>query len=683
MDNSLSLGRHPPVPDAVSSSSDAELRAHVQRTLAANYEIDRELGRGGMGIVYHARDKRLKRAVAIKLLPPELAFRSEIRSRFLREAETAAQLSHPNIVPIYSVDEQNGLVFFVMQFVDGDNLGARIKKTGPMDATETRRILRDVADALTLAHSRGVVHRDIKPDNILLNAEDGRPMVTDFGIARAISEGADSRLTATGVAIGTPHYMSPEQCAGDRDVDGRADLYSLGVVGYQMLTGELPFTAATTPALLVKQISEPPPPIDRKRAGVPVDLSRAIMRLLAKDPANRFATAAALVQAFDTGIVPEAPPPQPPMGLIAPVGGMDMSAYGSGVSAHSPSPWTGTAPSTSGAPSWSAAPSAPNEEEVARWYAEPVVKFRRKMAPYIAINAVFVFLSIFTGTNFLPMTAMWSVYIAFKYAQIWSEGFDWRDVFKQPRDRLFFDVVAEWIDDLKSMSDPHKRAVMRERNRQQRVTARASGGGGLFHAPLHGAPGATGASVTPRLSAPTNDGPRGEIARAAAADCNEIVRLIETMPRSDRQTVAEVIPSARALADRVQALAQLLSDLDRNATPGATIVIDREIAQLEAQANPLDRVASEERIRRLAYLKRQRRSVAELGERRERTSARLESCRAALQNMRFDVLRLRTGTQDAAGLTLMAEQALSLAREVDGVVGANDIVNRNAPRGRA
>ena len=663
------------MPDPVSSSPDAELRAHVQRTLAATYEIDHELGRGGMGIVYHARDKRLKRAVAIKLLPPELAFRSEIRTRFLREAETAAQLSHPNIVPIYSVDEQNGLVFFVMQFVDGDNLATRIKKSGPMDATETRRVLRDVADALALAHSRGVVHRDIKPDNILLNLEDGRPMVTDFGIARAISDGADSRLTATGVAIGTPHYMSPEQCAGDRDVDGRADLYSLGVVGYQMLTGELPFTAATTPALLVKQISEPPPPIDRKRAGVPEDLSRAIMRLLAKDPANRLPTANALVQALDSGQMPEAPPPmRQPMGLSSAVGGMDVSAYGSGTGSAAPSGWTGSARSMGGAPAWNTAPAAPNEEEVARWYAEPVVKFRRRMAPYIAINAVFVLLSIVTGSNFLPITAIWSVYIAFKYAQIWSEGYDWRDVFKQPRDRLFFDVVAEWIDDLKSMSDPQKRAMVRERNRQQRATARASGAGGLFDAP---------APHAPRLPAPSMAGPQGEIARAAAADRDEIVRLIETIPRANRQSVAEVIPSARALADRVTALAQLMADLDRNATPGATVVIDREIAQLESQANPLDRQASEERIRRLAYLKRQRRSVAEIGERRERTQARLESCRAALQNMRFDVLRLRAGTQDAAGLTLMAEQALSLAREVDGVVGANDVVARVTPRNRA
>ncbi|HYD54640.1 MAG TPA: serine/threonine-protein kinase, partial [Gemmatimonadaceae bacterium] len=239
-----------------------------------------------MGIVYRARDRRLKRIVAIKVLPPELAFRSEIRSRFLREAETAASLSHPNIVPIYSVDEAEGLVFFVMSLIEGDNLAKRLHDRGVMAPDEVRRILCDVADALDYAHDRGVVHRDIKPDNILLDAESGRPMVTDFGIARAVTEGGDSRLTATGMAIGTPAYMSPEQAAGEREIDGRSDLYSLGVVAYQMLVGEPPFTASSTPAMLVKVISERPTPIDHRRTDLPVELSRAIMMCLEKDPAN-------------------------------------------------------------------------------------------------------------------------------------------------------------------------------------------------------------------------------------------------------------------------------------------------------------------------------------------------------------------------------------------------------------
>ena len=193
-----------------------------------------------MGIVYRAKDRRLKRLVAIKLLPPELAFRSEIKTRFLREAETAAQLSHPNIVPIYSVDERDGLVYFVMALVEGPTLAKKMYEDGQISAEETRRVMREVADALAYAHARGVIHRDIKPDNILLDKESGRAMVTDFGIARAIQEGSDSRLTATGVAIGTPAFMSPEQAAGDREIDGRTDLYALGVVAYQNALGAAP-----------------------------------------------------------------------------------------------------------------------------------------------------------------------------------------------------------------------------------------------------------------------------------------------------------------------------------------------------------------------------------------------------------------------------------------------------------
>ena len=201
--------------EPAASTQDAELRAHVSRVLGTHYDIEQELGRGGMGIVYCAKDRRLKRTVAIKLLPPELAFRSDIRSRFLREAETAAQLSHSNIVPIYSVDEMENLVFFVMAYVAGNNIAKELHERGRLGVVETRRIIREVADALSYAHGRGVVHRDIKPDNILLDRDSGRAMVTDFGIARAVSEKTDSsRLTATGMAIGTPTYMYTEQAAG-------------------------------------------------------------------------------------------------------------------------------------------------------------------------------------------------------------------------------------------------------------------------------------------------------------------------------------------------------------------------------------------------------------------------------------------------------------------------------------
>jgi serine/threonine-protein kinase len=285
------------------------LTARVARVLAPTYDLDREVGRGGMGIVYRALDRRLKRAVAVKVLPPDLAFRSDIRSRFLQEAETAAQLSHPNIVPIYMVDERDGLVFFVMAFIDGQTLGQRLKAApGPMPVPTALAILREVGSALAYAHAHGVIHRDIKPDNILLATDGLHALVTDFGIARAVTSSGDSRLTATGVAIGTPAYMSPEQCSGDKEVDGRSDLYSLGVVAYQMLCGSLPFSGGNTAMLLVKQLSETPVPLRQRCPSVPEGVAAAVMRLLAKEPAGRFSDANAFLAALDAGAAAPAAP---------------------------------------------------------------------------------------------------------------------------------------------------------------------------------------------------------------------------------------------------------------------------------------------------------------------------------------------------------------------------------------
>jgi serine/threonine protein kinase len=212
------------------------LRDRLVAAVGDHYLIEAELGRGGMAVVYRALDVRLNRRVAIKILPPELAFNPSVRSRFLREAQMAAQLTHPNIVPIFAVDERDtdGLVYFVMAFVDGESLAARLRREGAMRIEDVRVIVSQVADALDYAHRQGVVHRDIKPDNILVDRMTGRPLVTDFGIARAAAE--ESRLTVTGVAVGTPAYMSPEQAMGEREVDGRSDLYSLGIVAYQMIS---------------------------------------------------------------------------------------------------------------------------------------------------------------------------------------------------------------------------------------------------------------------------------------------------------------------------------------------------------------------------------------------------------------------------------------------------------------
>ena len=630
------------MPDPLVSSSEAELRAHIERVLSANYELDREIGRGGMGIVYLAKDRRLKRQVAIKLLPPELAFRSEIRRRFLREAETAAQLSHPNIVPIYAVDESQNLVFFVMAYIDGDNLAKRLHDHGRLSAEETRRILREVGDALDYAHSRKVIHRDIKPDNILLDAATGRAMVTDFGIARAVSEG-DSRLTATGMAIGTPAFMSPEQCAGDREIDGRSDLYSLGIVAYQMLTGDLPFTASNTPAMLVKHLSEPPPPIHSKRADIPTDLARAVMLLLEKDPANRFPSAAALTSALEHGNVPPLPvraAPAQPMPL-----------------AQSPS----YAPAPTGGDVYE-----PTAEERRRWNAAPVIDFRRKLAFYGFVAPIVFLASTFGSTDFFGPLMLWTIYMAYKYARIWTDGYDWHDVFRQHRDRELIDVATEGIETGRLMVDAmvsnegreRLRTRMRERKSQRNFAA---------------------VSAPPPLL--EDNSPHAGMVRQAAMDRDEIVRLIQSLPRPERELVSEVTPSANALYDRIQVLVRSLSDIERNAVPGTVERVDSEIATLEAQANPLESRASEERVRRLAYLKRQRRALVDIVKRRDQTLTRLESCALALQNMRYDVLRLRAGGQTHQHVTSIAERAMVLAQEVDNAVYVADQLAQSTARG--
>src|SRR6186713_1328491 len=272
----------------------------LQAALAGEYSLQRELGRGGMGVVYLARDVQLDRDVAIKVLPMNLARTAESRERFIREARTAAGLSHPHIVPIHRVAEMGGFVFFVMSYVEGETLGERLRTHGPLLPADATRVMREVAWALAYAHGRGIVHRDVKPDNILLEAGTGRALVTDFGIAH----GGSDPLTATdpGKIMGTAHFMSPEQAAGE-PVDGRSDIYAIGVVGYLAVSGRLPFESKNLPALLVRQASEPAPSVMRAAPGLPPSFGAAIDRCLARAPEDRFtdgeALAAALAPATD------------------------------------------------------------------------------------------------------------------------------------------------------------------------------------------------------------------------------------------------------------------------------------------------------------------------------------------------------------------------------------------------
>ena len=267
----------------------------LQAALAGEYSLQRELGRGGMGIVYLARDVQLDRDVAIKVLPSHLARTEASRERFLREARTAAGLSHPHIVPIHRVGESAGFVYFVMSYVEGETLGERLRRAGPLPAADATRVLREVAWALAYAHGRGIVHRDVKPDNILLEAGTGRALVTDFGIAHG---GANAEIaTDPGKIMGTAHFMSPEQAAGE-PIDGRSDIYALGVVGYLAVSGRLPFETSNLPALLVRQATEAPPSVLLAAPGLLPALGVAIDRCLALEPAERFADGEALAAAL-------------------------------------------------------------------------------------------------------------------------------------------------------------------------------------------------------------------------------------------------------------------------------------------------------------------------------------------------------------------------------------------------
>ncbi|HKO16426.1 MAG TPA: serine/threonine-protein kinase, partial [Gemmatimonadaceae bacterium] len=289
----------------------SQLRDDLQRALGAGYTVERELAGGGMSSVFVACDNALGRTVVVKVLPYELVQSVSI-DRFKREIMLSAALQHPHIVPVLSAGEMDGLPFFVMPYVEGESLRSRIAR-GPLSVRETVGVLRDVARALAYAHGRGVIHRDIKPDNILLSG--GAAMVTDFGVAKAISAAREraslgarpgasggwsaGTITTAGTSLGTPAYMAPEQAAADPNTDHRADLYALGIVGYEMLVGAPPFYGRTPQALLAAQLTEPPPPIGSRRYDVPAGLSDLLARCLEKEAGNRPRTAAEVVRALE------------------------------------------------------------------------------------------------------------------------------------------------------------------------------------------------------------------------------------------------------------------------------------------------------------------------------------------------------------------------------------------------
>src|SRR5687768_14872643 len=265
--------------------------------LADRYRIERELGAGGMATVYLAEDLRHGRKVAVKVLRPELAAALG-HDRFLREIEVAARLTHPHILPLHDSGASDGFLFYVMPYIDGESLRTRIDRVGELPVPDAVRILREVADALAHAHEHGVVHRDIKPDNVMLSGR--HALVMDFGVAKAVSEATGrSAVTTAGVALGTPTYMAPEQAAADPHLDHRVDIYALGVMGYELLAGRPPFAGRTAQAVLAAHAIEAPEPLDRLRPGAPPALVELIMRCLAKRPADRWQSAEEVLERLE------------------------------------------------------------------------------------------------------------------------------------------------------------------------------------------------------------------------------------------------------------------------------------------------------------------------------------------------------------------------------------------------
>jgi len=607
------------------NDADKALATRLTRALGTSYTLEGEIGRGGMGVVFNARDERLKRQVAVKVLPPDLAFREEIRLRFLREAETAARLSHPHIVPIHSVGEgPDGLVYFVMAYVDGESLGAKLKRRGRLPPDEARRIMLETADALGAAHAFGIIHRDVKPDNILLEGSRGRVVVTDFGIAKALSSTTGSTtLTATGVAIGTPHYMSPEQAAGDREIDGRSDIYSLGVVAYQMLAGELPFQAPTVPGILMKQITERAPLVTDRRPEVPEDLAACVMRSLEKDPEDRWPTADALRRALEARSATMHKPrrssgPSPSRGVRAPA-------------PLAPPPFRGRGVGGAGG-----AGALDQRAQRARMRDRPrlapsgepeiVRELRSRFVTWASVCGSLFIIDVATG-NHAPS---WSLFVAAiwggtalvpRYIRLWHAGYSWRDVFARP---------------------PAPDAI------EARLAA-------------------VGSRPVELPRATTDEfGGHAEPIQQARSDRKAILRIVDRLPKSERKLLPDVVATADALLNRAEELARTLHAMSGSVDRGALARLEEKIQATKHQGD------STERNRQVGLLERQRQALTDLLTRRQLVADQLESCVLAMQNVRFDLLRLRSAGVAVAldDLTRATQQARALSRDVDHVIAA-------------
>jgi serine/threonine-protein kinase len=428
-----------------------------------------------------------------------------------------------------------------------------------------------------------------------------------------------------------------------------------------MLTGDLPFSAASTASMLMKHLTERAVPVEHKRPEVPPDFAATVMTLLEKEPERRFPSASSFVLMLDTASTAPYTPPvraavSAPANVPAPVIHHPVTAQVTGRS-QVPTPYT------------------PTVDEMARWTAPPVEAFRKKFIFYAAVNSVVLVAAMLTGTEFTFITVVWSMYMAYKYAGLWTTGYDWRDVFRQPRTRTLIDVASDTVDEARGIFDKEHRL---KRRSSRPVTPPLLPGPTTGRALPAGSPRGVGASVIPDRAL----GRYASAVRQAEQDRNELRRLVAELPPADRKLVADVIPSADTLFERVQSLAITAAELDRQADTGEAVKqVDTQIKQLEDEANPFDHARSEARVRRLALLKRQRRTLLGLAQKRDATQAKLERCTLTLQNMRFDLVRLRAGSISADHLTTMTEKARELGQEVDAVVYAADEVRSAARSG--
>src|SRR2546425_779693 len=504
-----------------------------------------------------------------------------------------------------------------------ESLGAKLKRRGRLPPEEARRIMQETADALGAAHSFGIIHRDVKPDNILLEGSRGRVVVTDFGIAKALSSTTGgATLTATGVAIGTPHYMSPEQAAGDREIDGRSDIYSLGVVAYQMLAGELPFQAPTVPGILMKHITERAPLVTDRRPEVPEDLAACVMRSLEKDPEDRWPTADALRRALEARSATMHKPrrssgPSPSRGVRAPAPLAPPPFRGRGVVGAGGAGGAGALDQRAQRGRMRDRPRlAPRGEP------QIVRELRSRFVTWASVCGSLFIIDVATG-NHAPS---WSLFVAAiwggtalvpRYIRLWHAGYSWRDVFARP---------------------PAPDAI------EARLAA-------------------VGSRPVDLPRATTDEfGGHAEPIQQARSDRKAILRIVDRLPKSERKLLPDVVATADALLNRAEELARTLHAMSGSVDRGALARLEEKIQATKHQGD------STERNRQVGLLERQRQALTDLLTRRQLVADQLESCVLAMQNVRFDLLRLRSAGVAVAldDLTRATQQARAPSRRAAG-----------------